>query len=200
MKIAVLANDDQWEEINNQVSSVEFYRPTSPEYLPVDIAACLFLRDDMKVNFGLTSKPIFINSVSTSLKEMNAPPNVLRINGWNSFITRSTWEIAGKITHSVQKVCAAIGKTIIPVPDEPGFVSARVIAMIINEAYFALEDKISTPEEIDIAMKLGTNYPYGPFEWASIIGVGRVFELLQKLGTQDKRYIPAPLLKASSTA
>jgi 3-hydroxybutyryl-CoA dehydrogenase len=200
MKIAVLANDGQWEEINNEGPSFVYYRLTSQENLPADTAACLWLRDDMKVNFGITSKPIFINSVSITLKEMNAAPNVLRINGWNSFISRSTWEIAGKMTHSVQQVCAAMGRTIIPVPDEPGFVSARVIAMIINEAYFALEDKISTPEEIDIAMKLGTNYPFGPFEWASIIGVGRIFDLLQKLSTQDQRYNPAQLLKASLTA
>jgi 3-hydroxyacyl-CoA dehydrogenase len=43
--------------------------------------------------------------------------------------------------------------------------------MIINEAYFALEDNVSTKAETDIAMKLGTNYPYGPFEWGQLIGL-----------------------------
>ena len=49
-------------------------------------------------------------------------------------------------------------------PDIPGFISARVVSMIINEAYFALEEEVSSKEEIDTAMKLGTNYPYGPFD------------------------------------
>ncbi len=66
----------------------------------------------------------------------------------------------------------------------------------INEAWFALEENVSSKEEIDVAMKLGTNYPYGPFEWASLIGIEKIFELLQKLSTYDKRYLPATLLKA----
>ena len=57
------------------------------------------------------------------------------------------------------------------VKDEPGFVSARIVAMMINEAYFTWEAGTSTKEEIDIAMKLGTGYPYGPFEWGEKIGL-----------------------------
>ncbi len=58
--------------------------------------------------------------------------------------------------------------------DEPGFVSARIVSMIINEAYFTLEAGTSTKEEIDIAMKLGTGYPFGPFEWGEMIGLSRI--------------------------
>ena len=84
------------------------------------------------------------------------------------------------------------------VADEPGFISARVIAMIINEAYFALGDDISSKTEIDIAMKLGTNYPYGPFEWAELIGEENILSLLQKLAETDTRYQPAALLIAEA--
>jgi len=66
--------------------------------------------------------------------------------------------------------------------------------MIVNEAYFALEDKVSTPTEIDTAMKLGTNYPYGPFEWSEKIGLKNIYLLLQKLSKQDSRYTPCNLL------
>jgi 3-hydroxybutyryl-CoA dehydrogenase len=62
-----------------------------------------------------------------------------------------------------------------------------------------LEDKVSAKEEIDIAMKLGTNYPYGPFEWATLIGADKIFALLQKLSLHDKRYTPSKLLKEAST-
>ena len=66
--------------------------------------------------------------------------------------------------------------------------------MIINEAYFALEDNVSSKAEIDTAMKLGTNYPYGPFEWASVIGTENILTLLQKLYLTDSRYKPSQLL------
>ena len=60
--------------------------------------------------------------------------------------------------------------------------------MIINEAYYALEENVSTKQQIDIAMKLGTNYPYGPFEWGEKIGIEKIYLLLKKLSAQNKRY------------
>ena len=80
------------------------------------------------------------------------------------------------------------------VKDEPGLVSAKIIAMIINEAYFALGDDVSSKTAIDIAMKLGTNYPYGPFEWSEKIGIHNIYLLLKKLSLMDTRYQPAPIL------
>ena len=69
---------------------------------------------------------------------------------------------------------------------------------IINEAYYTLGAQVSTREEIDIAMKLGTSYPYGPFEWAAKIGLKRIYELLVELSKVDERYTPAPLLAAEA--
>ena len=66
--------------------------------------------------------------------------------------------------------------------------------MIINEAFFALEQSVSTQPDIDIALKLGTNYPMGPFEWAEKIGLQRVNELLEKLTLQSDIYKPSALL------
>ncbi len=78
--------------------------------------------------------------------------------------------------------------------DIPGFITPRVISMIINEAYFALAQGVSTPEEIDKAMKLGTAYPYGPLEWATRIGLQNIVTLLQKLSVAQSRYAPCELL------
>jgi 3-hydroxybutyryl-CoA dehydrogenase len=80
------------------------------------------------------------------------------------------------------------------VSDEPGFIAARVIAMIINEAYLALEEHVSTKEEINTAMKLGTNYPFGPFEWAVAIGTSNILNLLERLNRESNRYKPAAAL------
>ena len=66
--------------------------------------------------------------------------------------------------------------------------------MIINEAWFAVGDEVSSREEIDTAMKLGTNYPFGPFEWGNKIGMQNILALLQRLYLTDSRYKPSQLL------
>ena len=78
-------------------------------------------------------------------------------------------------------------------------IAARVIAMVVNEAYFALGDGVSTKSSIDTAMKLGTNYPYGPFEWSEKIGLKKIYALLNKLNETDSRYIPAPNLQKEAS-
>ena len=75
-------------------------------------------------------------------------------------------------------------------------ITPRTVAMIINEAYFTVQDGTASREDIDMAMKTGVNYPYGPFEWCHKIGVRHVYELLNLLyeATHDERYkVPALL-------
>jgi 3-hydroxybutyryl-CoA dehydrogenase len=81
------------------------------------------------------------------------------------------------------------------VPDQPGMVSPRIIASLVNEAYFTLGAGVSDKGQIDIAMKLGTNYPYGPFEWSEKIGLEKIYALLQHLSRTDTRYEAAGALK-----
>jgi 3-hydroxybutyryl-CoA dehydrogenase len=145
---------------------------------------------------GIVSAPVFVNAVSTTGCQL--PENAVRLNAWNSFLSRPIWEIAvldQKKQESSIEILAKMGRKSILVPDEPGFIAARVVAMIINEAYFALGDGISSKNEIDIAMKLGTNYPLGPFEWAELIGLPKIVQLLELCLLQDDRYTIAPSLK-----
>ena len=144
---------------------------------------------------SLPDKPVFINAVTETLEERKLPSNFSRINGWPGFLKRETWEIASGNRDVVIKVFEQLGWKTIFVKDEPGLVSARVISMIINEAFFALGENVSSIEEIDLAMKLGTNYPYGPFEWSEKIGLQNIYHLLHKLSQTDKRYLIAPLLE-----
>jgi len=83
------------------------------------------------------------------------------------------------------------------IKDEVGMVRLRVLAMIINEAYWMLTEGHAEPEEMDTALKLGTNYPYGPFEWAKIIGETFIFQVLNKLGKAlgNETYKIAPELR-----
>jgi 3-hydroxybutyryl-CoA dehydrogenase len=141
-------------------------------------------------------KPVFVNAVSMVAGDM--PPNFIRINGWPTFLKRPLTEATCTGTHLRQvaeQIFSAFNKKIEWTPDIPGFITARVICMIINEAYFALNEKVSTIEEIDTAMKLGTNYPYGPFEWCQRIGPDNIIRLLTLLAKTNSRYEPSDLLK-----
>lgn len=144
----------------------------------------------------LQPKPVLVNAVTQVLNEL--PKGFIRFNGWNTFLKRPLVEVAAldeKAKSKAGEIFSLFNKKIEWVPDIPGFISARIIAMIINEAYFALKEGVSTRQEIDIAMKLGTNYPYGPFEWAEKIDPGNVCELLGTLSVVNKRYEPAELLQ-----
>lgn len=200
MKIAVFANNQQWEELTTEATSINLVKLNSiTEFLP-NVDAYIILENASEFNCMGVLKPVFINSVIDTLQSLHTSKNVVRINGWAGFLQRNNWEIAGEITQEIRNVILALNKQYTSVQDEPGMIAGRVIAMIINEAYFALSEAISTKNEIDIAMKLGTNYPLGPFEWAEQIGLKNILLLLNLLSTTDKRYIPAALLEKETFA
>lgn len=147
-------------------------------------------------------KPIIVNSVINTLQEINQP--FIRINGWPSLLKRDITEAACFETDDrkkiIENIFSSLGRKVEWLPDECGFISARIISMIINEAYLALREKVSSKEEIDIAMKLGTNYPFGPFEWSEKIGLQNIHSLLKKLSVTEERYRPSDLLIENSTS
>jgi 3-hydroxybutyryl-CoA dehydrogenase len=200
MKLVALANDEQWNALIAGNTAVEWIRAgenfSFDQYN--DASAFFILQENTAHDFTATATPVFLNSVITTLQELKAPENVRRINGWQGFLQRPVWEIAGKVNDNIKTIAEKINKKIIPVKDEPGLMAVKIIAMIINEAYFALGEDVSTKDEIDIAMKLGTNYPFGPFEWAEKIGIKNIFTLLQRLSLSDSRYKTAPALLAAT--
>ncbi len=203
MKVIVVANAGQEQELALKKTSREvelIFKNEIPGEEDLKIFDAVFiLNQNIHLltieNFG--EKPVFINSVIDTLSQLQFPKNVSRINGWPGFLQRETWEVASENKPEAEGVFKALGWKKNFVKDEPGFVAARVISMIINEAFFALNEKVSTMEEIDLAMKLGTNYPFGPFEWGEKIGLKNVFNLLKKLFEKDARYIPSIGLKNS---
>ncbi len=107
---------------------------------------------------------------------------------------RQTGELA--LRRAMSFWSSTLRREAVCVKDSAGLVMPRVVAMVINEAAFALMEGIATKAEIDTAMKLGTNYPFGPLEWADQIGVGQVVATLQGVHAEqgEDRYRPAPLL------
>lgn len=96
-----------------------------------------------------------------------------------------------------EQLFKSIGKETVRVKDTPGLTFPRILSLIINEAARSLEEGVATAEEIDVAMRLGVNYPQGPLRWADQIGLDEVLAVLEGLQreTGDDRYRPAPLLK-----
>jgi 3-hydroxybutyryl-CoA dehydrogenase len=204
MKVLVLADDELKEELlahpaNEEVQWQWLAAPEPGDYGGID--ACidlLFENNPGRVQWlnQLRIPLVVVNSVITPLEEIQ--PDFIRINGWKTFLSRPVMEAAcanETKKKGTEELFSSLGRKTEWVPDIPGFITPRIVACIINEAFLALEEKVSVEGEIDTAMKLGTNYPYGPFEWGQKIGLHAVYSLLEALSKKQKRYTPAGLLK-----
>ncbi|NWG76085.1 MAG: 3-hydroxyacyl-CoA dehydrogenase, partial [Rubrivivax sp.] len=92
---------------------------------------------------------------------------------------------------------AALGFSPLPVADTPGLVVGRTVAMLINEAADAVQQGVCTPEGADAAMKLGVNYPAGPFEWLARWDAAGVVAVVEALDAayRGERYRVSPWLR-----
>jgi 3-hydroxybutyryl-CoA dehydrogenase len=141
---------------------------------------------------GLLPKPVLVNEVTVTLDQLGYP--FIRINGWPGFLERSLHELVApdeSAAHEIKTLYERVGRECRIVPDTPGMIGARILATIINEAWYTWEEEVSTKEEIDTAMRLGTNYPMGPFEWGQRIGLDKIAGLLAVLGRENQRYTPS---------
>lgn len=203
IKIAVLANDQQRDEWLSKPlpGHIEVEWAGSVRVLTAtdaDVYADLLFDHDPERTAKLlmrSDKPFLINAVPYTTKQVGG--KFIRINGWPGFLRREVVEVAvgnPASAAAAKEVFDSFGWQYQLVDDVPGFVSARMVATIINEAYFAIADGVSSVSNINLAMKLGANYPMGPFEWGEAIGLPRVYELLNILNRSDGRYAIAPSL------
>jgi len=122
------------------------------------------------------------------------------LNALPTFINRSLGEIS--LNNLVDEINL---KTIMEklnwsyqlVEDRVGMITPRILFMIMNEACYTVQEGTASMKDIDTSMRLGTNYPMGPFEWADKIGIKDVYETLLAMynDTHDERYKICPLLK-----
>ncbi|WP_442601009.1 3-hydroxyacyl-CoA dehydrogenase family protein [Paenibacillus sp. KN14-4R] len=151
--------------------------------------------------------PILTTSMAfTATESASWTTHSNRVCGFGTFvplIERHLIEIAPALQTSppiVEQAAAffrSLGKNIAVVQDEIGLVFPRVLSLIINEAVFTVMEETATIADIDLAMKNGTNYPYGPLEWADRIGLDEVYAVVCGLHRDlaEERYRPAPLLR-----
>jgi 3-hydroxybutyryl-CoA dehydrogenase len=105
-------------------------------------------------------------------------------------------ETSDETVEKVKLAAEKMGKETVTINEFPGFVTSRISALVGNEAFYMLQEGVGTPEEIDKAIKLGLNYPMGPFELGDLVGLdtrlNNLKYLHEKLG---EKYRPAPLLE-----
>ena len=169
--------------------------------------------DRKKKNLALLDRslapgiPILSSSVTVTVAEQSTwianPGRLVGIAALPSLLEGSAIEMA--YAQSVDEVTvagakefiASLGREVAVVQDSIGLVMPRILCMLANEAYFAMMEGVAEGGDIDTAMKLGTNHPFGPVERAGKIGIGSVSAVLQALHRHfgEDRYRIAPLLQ-----
>jgi 3-hydroxybutyryl-CoA dehydrogenase len=160
----------------------------------------------LKYYAPLKNIPVFVGAVkiqlaaAANLYGREILCTLIGINDLPTFINRSLAEVSllDKTDEAIlQQTMQKLGWDYKLVEDRVGMVTPRIILMIINEACYTLQEGTASMQDIDTSMKLGTNYPFGPFEWADKIGIKHVYETLKAVydDTHDERYKICPLLK-----
>ena len=179
------------------------------KYLPSNAVVFDFIIDEEPHQFEIYlhwSATVFLNTCKISLGELvhlvgqPIPSKIFGFNGMPTLFNREILEVSllrPEDDALLRSLCDQLKTSYQIVEDRVGLVTPRIVCMVINEAYYAAQEGTATREDIDLAMKLGTNYPYGPFEWAQRIGIKHVYELIEALydDTRDERYKICPLLK-----
>jgi 3-hydroxybutyryl-CoA dehydrogenase len=106
-------------------------------------------------------------------------------------------ETSDETSEAITELAVELGKTPAVANDFPGFVSNRILMPFINEAVWALQDGVAAAEAIDTIAKLGFAHPMGPLALADLIGLDTCVAIMDvlRVGLQDDRYAPCPLLQ-----
>ena len=145
------------------------------------------------------------NTSSISITRLAAaterPENVMGVHFMNPVPVMKLVELirglqtSDETYNALQAFCSAIHKTPVLAIDAPGFVVNRILCPMLNEAIFLVQEGVK-PEDIDTAMKLGTNQPMGPLTLADFVGLDTLLYILQVLHRElgEDKYRPCPLL------
>ncbi len=213
MKILVIGEPAHFEECGQKLDGHEYTHCSAhgnaEKILDAHELTIDFLIDKRPGFFQTyASKPVtvLLNTCAISLVALAQSANhqlactAFGFNGLPTMFNRQFLEVSvlrNTDAAALKKICQELKTDYLLVDDRVGLVTPRVVCMIINEAYYTVQEGTASREDIDLAMKLGTNYPFGPFEWCEKIGLKNVYELLQAIyeDTKDERYKISALMR-----
>lgn len=205
-----ITESDQKEILSKISGSTEFSDLDGCDIAIEAVSENMEIKKDVfkKLDSVLKEKALIGSNTSTlSIIELatntNRPDKVVGIHFFNPAPVMKLVEIIKSIATSDQTAEAArefvisLGKDPIVIKDNPGFIVNRILLPMLNEAVFAFEEGIGTVEDIDKAMKLGTNHPVGPLELIDLIGLDVTLDILDVLKTEfkDEKYSAASTLR-----
>jgi 3-hydroxybutyryl-CoA dehydrogenase len=214
MQILVVGNTSNLEELKQKFGQKHTYHFVEPGSGIADLLSSVEVvfdfapdRKFIKASYLNFDNPVFLNTSLITLSELTQLADVTQRDsffgfcGLPTFVNRTVLEVCTIAKNNelrLKEICQQLETDFVCVEDRAGLVTPRVVCMIINEAYYTLEEGTATRGDIDLAMKLGTNYPYGPFEWARRIGLRHVIALLDAVynHTHDDRYMVCTLLRS----
>jgi 3-hydroxybutyryl-CoA dehydrogenase len=200
MEILVVGSDSNYKECQDKFSSNHKYQRATHsdarKYFKSEMIVFDFEPKDVSI-YDRNDIVVFLNSTFSTLYQLTMNKDLktsfFGFCGMNSFLNHDILElttIEKTAVPELEQICLQLNTKFKIVEDKVGMVTPRIICMIINEAFFAIEQNVSSRSDIDLAMKLGTNYPFGPFEWCEKIGLKNVYQLLKAVhdSINDDRY------------
>lgn len=215
MNILVVGDPKNQEEITAKfgekhqiISFDDLTEITKEAFFEADVVFDFFIAEEPEALEFYKQRPdltIFTNMAKScfgniEIYQEQTQNTVFGFNGLPTFINRNILECTLQDEIEKEKlnlICGKLETEYEIVEDRVGMVTPRIICMIINEAYYTVQEGTAEREDIDLGMKLGTNYPHGPFEWCAKIGIENVYELLEAVydDTKEERYKICPRLK-----
>ncbi len=175
---------------------------------PADIVFDFLIHEHPeRLTYYAPEQVVFCNAATVQLAALvkqaglsGYPCKLFGFNGLPSLFNKPVLEVSllnSDDEQTLKEICEALGTDYLLVNDRVGMVTPRMLCMIINEACYTLQEGTAAVGDIDLGMKLGTNYPKGPFAWANDIGVANVYHVLKAMydDTKEERYKICPLLK-----
>lgn len=211
MKIAVLGKGkkaEAWKSKNLDPNSYTWVQDTKSHhdfdiFIDLEFDEC---PQNLMDYIGNTNTLFMVSAVNINLEtafhNSSQKPMSLKIIGFNALptmIERETIEYTNPYNiENLESNFMLLGYTkFTKVDSRIGLVTPRIIAMIINEAFYTVQEGTANQKDIDTAMKLGVNYPKGPFEFLEQIGIEYVYTMLKAIynDTKEERYKICPALK-----